>query len=143
MKTLLLALLVCVSLVSCNCLCGSHKDVIDVVKSSKDVYINNLGKIDSLKNGDFNEMLDELTSNTGFSSAESKNDTLLLKIYLAKKERINLAKKRKELEIAKINAIQDSLLKNNTILITRGIKITDDAYDVDLKFEYYESKLNK
>jgi len=136
MKTLLLALVLCVSLVSCECISGSHQNL---VKSSKEVYINNLKSILELENPSLNESLDELIVSSEIMNAELKKDSLLMKIYLEKRDQINLVKKEREDKIAEIMAIQDSLLKNDTVLISRGIRITDNEFDVELKFEYYES----
>lgn len=132
MKTLLLALVLCVSLISC-----SKKEV--AVKSSKDLYKDVLHEIFEISYVSSDEIFSDMLCNINIKDAERNADTLLAKIHKKEKENRNLVRKEKEAKILLLQAKQDSLLKNDTILISRGIRKTDDINDIEIKFKYYDS----
>jgi len=114
----------------------------DLVKSSREVYVANLIKVHELSYQNSDDKGSARLTEMLIMNAELKEDTLLYKIHMIEKRKYESIRQLKEIQISKIIAEQDSLLKNDTILINRGIKISDSLYDIDLKFEYYKSIKN-
>ena len=134
MKTFLLLALVIFAYTLISC---SKKEV--AVKSSKDTYKDVLFDIAEISYISSTDMLSDMTTDFSIKNAELDGDTLLVKIYKAEKEKLSLVRKEKLNKLLLLQAKQDSLLKNDTVLISRGIRKTDDCFSIETKFEYYET----
>lgn len=114
---------------------------VDLVLNSKLDYEDTLYDIADVENVSSNSMLSEIMVDINIKEAEYKGDSLLVRIYKTEKEKFNLDRKLNQEKILRIKLRQDSLLMNDTILINRGIKNTDDFFDIESKFEYYKSAI--
>jgi hypothetical protein len=109
-----------------------------LVEKSKLAYETKMLDVLSLKANISSNELDKYLSISLSNYALEQHDTLLYKIHMSEKEHYELANKLCNKKLNKCLKEQNSLLKNDPILIERGILITDDTYDIDLKFEYFE-----
>lgn len=136
MKNLLLILVVCVSLIGC-----SKKE--NLIRKSKKAYENKLMEISTFSCLDNDQLrLSAYLTDLRIEKALLIHDTVLYKIHLIEKEKYDSIELVRSNKFNKLRLELDSLLKNDTILIERGILISDDEYEIDLKFDYFK-KNNK
>jgi len=148
MKNLLVIVSVLlISLTSCEYKSHHIKPVVNAKTSysAKKEYLNVLDSINSVENGvDYNTGIIKFHFKDDFDSAMkqalAKNDSVLYKILLGQKLKEALEAEAIAQQLSKFKLIQDSLLRNDTVLINRSIRNTDTYYYVELKFQYFDLK---
>jgi len=135
MKKLILVLVICVSLIGC-----SKKE--NLIRKSKNAYENKVKDIFKLSDSEYLLKSSMLLTELRIKRALLIHDTTLYKIYSIDKEKYDSIDMIKSNKLDKLISELDSLLENDPILIERGILISDDYDDINLKFDYFK-KINK